>query len=235
MANTQEPHSKIYKTQGATAQVFSSGTEAQFTSGSELNVGVGATANFTSGTVKMPGSLAKGYIDLGPYLVQARELASAETMLAGTSAETAYWGGMLIGGSTGTTPGLALTSTGDQSLYLNWASANVDGIKLPPIFMPGDMSTAGGLTIGLYGETVGSATAADAKQAFDIRCWMDLGDTEMGATHADFTSTPSYKSIALASGDVSTGILNITLAPEAHAGRAIQLYGGRIDYTKKTS
>ena len=32
------------------------------------------------------------------------------------------------------------------SFYLNWASAVVTAIKLPPVFMPGDMSTAGGLT-----------------------------------------------------------------------------------------
>lgn len=236
MANTQEPHSKIYKTQGATAQVFSSGSQLQVTSGAEINLGAGASANFTSGAVKMPGSLAKGYIDLSQYLMSARQLASAEQFIAGTSAETAFWGGILVGnGGTAGTPALVLTSSGDQSLYLNWASAITVAVKLPPIAMPGDMSTAGGLGVHLYGESVGTATAADAKAAFDIRAWMDIGDTEMGATHPDFTSTPGYASVALTSGNVSTGILNLTLVPEAHAGRAIRLYGGRIDYTKKTS
>ena len=210
---------KVYKTQGATGLIVAAGGEI----------------DASAGKITFPPSLAKGYIDLGPYLMQARELASAETMLAGTSAETAYWGGILIGGSTGTTPGLALTSSGDQSLYLNWASAVVDAIKLPPIAMPGDMSTAGGIGVHLFGESIGTGTASDAAAGFDIRAWMDVGDTEMGATHPNFTSTPGYASVNLASGDVSTGILNLTLAPSAHAGRAFRLYGGRLDYTKKTS
>lgn len=225
MANTQEPHSKIYRTQNATAQVFSSGSQAQFTSGSEANFGPGSTANFTSGAVKMPGSLAKGYLDLGPYILSARQLASAETLTTASGSIVNPDGAAAV----------SLVSTGDQAIYLNWASAVVAGIKLPPIAMPGDMSTAGGLGVHLYGESIGSATAADAKSAFDIRAWMDVGDTEMGATHPDFTTTPGYASVALTSGNVSTGILNLTLVPEAHAGRAIRLYGGRIDYTKKTS
>lgn len=223
---TQAPHSKVHKTQGASAIVVASG--------GTIDVQGGGHINAASGRITQPGSLAKGYVDLGPYLVNARELSSAESLVTGSSGDPLF-GGLLSGGATGTTPALALTSSGDQSFYLDWASANVDAIKLPPIFMPGDMSTAGGLTIGLYGETVGSATAADAKQCFDIRAWMDIGDTEMGATHPDFTSTPGLKQITLASGDVSTGILNLTLVPQAHAGRAIRLYGGRIDYTKKTS
>lgn len=216
MANTQEPHSKIYRTQGATAQVFSSGSQLQVTSGAEINLGAGATANFTSGAVKMPGSLAKGYLDLGPYLFAAKVLASAETM---TTADMP----------------MTLISSGDSVGYINWASADVAAYKLPPIRIPDDLSTADGLTIGLMGETIGSATAADAKQACDILCLFDVGDTECGATHPDFTSTILSKSITVASGDVTTGVLNIKLKPEAHAGRAIRVYGGRIEYTKKTS
>lgn len=216
---TQTGQSKVYRTQGSTGLV----------------IGEGGSLNAASGKVTLPGSLAKGYIDLSPYILGARQMASAENLISGTSAETAFWGGMLVKGATAGTPALDLTASGDQSAYLNWASAIVVAIKLAPIMMPGDMSTAGGLTVGLFGESVGTGTASDAKSALDIRCWMDIGDTEMGSTHPDFTSTPSLKTIALTSGNVSTGILNITLVPEAHAGRAIRLYGGRVDYTKKTS
>lgn len=232
---TYEGMAKVYRKQGSTALVVAAGGAVEVEASGEIDLQAGATANFSSGTLKLPGSLAKGYIDLGPYLFGARELASAENFIIGTSAETGFWGGLLGGGATGTSPSHSLNTTADQSFYLGWASANVDAIKLPPIAMPGDMSTAGGLGIHLFGESVGSATAADAKAAMDIRSWMDVGDTEMGATHPDFTTTPGYASIALASGDLSTGILNITLVPEAHAGRAIRIYGGRIDYTKKTS
>jgi hypothetical protein len=205
---TQSGQAKVYVKQGATEQV----------------IDAGGYFNAASGAVLMPGSLAKGYIDLGPYIFQARKMASGETLTTAS--------GSVIDPDVGS---VALTSTGDQSLYVGWASAAVNGIKLPPIAMPGDMSTAGGVTIGLYGETVGSASAADTKDALDIRCWMDVGDTEMGSTHPDFTSTPALRTITLTSANVSTGILNITLVPEAHAARAIRLYGGRIGYTKKTS
>lgn len=227
--------SKVYHERESSAEVVASGGKIRVESGGEINLESGGVFNGSSGQVNLPGSLAKGYIQLGPYLMGARQLASAENFIAGTSAESGFWGGMLIQGATAATPQMSLTSTGDQSFYLEWASAVVVGIKLPPIEMPGDMSTAGGITVNLYGETVGSASAADAKDAFDIRAWMGIGDTEMGATHPDFTSTPDYKSITLASGDVTTGVLNLTLVPEAHAARAIRLYGGRIDYTKKTS
>lgn len=175
--------------------------------------------------VHLPGTLGKGYIDLGPYIFNAKQLASAETA-ATASGVVVNWGG---------TPPLALTASGDQSIYVSWVSADVAGIKLPPIFMPGDMSTADGVKVGLYGETVGSATAADTKNCVDIKAWFDIGDTECGATHPDWTSTPGLKEITIASGDVSTGVLNITLAPQAHAGRAMRLYGGRVEYTRKTS
>ena len=201
-----------------------------------MHVDADGHIDITSGSITLPGSLGQGYIDLGPYIFGARQLASAEQFIAGTSAETAFWGGILVGnGATAGTPAMVLTASGDQSFYLNWASAIVTAIKLPPVFMPGDMSTAGGLTIGLYGESVGTATASDAAAGFDIRCWMDIGDTEMGATHPNFTSTPALQTISLTSGNVSTGVLNITLVPSAHAGRAFRLYGGRIAYTKKTS
>jgi hypothetical protein len=224
---TQEGQSKVYKTQGATAVIAASGGTFKLD---------GGAANFASGRVTMPPALAKGYLDLSAYLMGARQLASAEQFIPGTSGEIAFWGGVLVGaGGTAGTPALVLTASNDQSLYLNYASAVVVGIKLPPIALPGDLSTAGGLTISLYGETVGSASAADAKDAFDIRAWFDIGDTECGATHPDFTSTPAFKSVTVASGDVTTGILNITLVPEAHAARAIRLYGGKMEYTKRTS
>ena len=223
MATSASPQTGIYR--------------AQHTGrGTTMVVDNDGVLDITSGAVLLPGSLGQGYIDLGPYIFGARQLASAEQFIAGSSAETAFWGGVLYGGTaTAGTPAMVLTSSGDQSFALNWASAIVVSIKLAPIFMPGDMSTAGGITIGLYGETLGTGSASDAADAFDIRCWMDIGDTEMGSTHPNFSSTPSLQTITLASGDVSTGVLNITLVPQAHAARPFRLYGGRITYTKKTS
>lgn len=214
---------RVYMEQGATRQVVASGGSILFEAGGHLDA--------SAGRVTLPGQLGKGLIDLGPYIWAARALASAENFASGTSGDP-LWGGML---DRETTPAMAMVSTGDQSFYLNWASAIVVGIKLPSISIPPDLATAAGLSIDLLGESIGTGTASDAKSAFDVRAWAGIGDTEMGATHADFTSTPSYKTVAIASGDLTTDVLNLTLVPEAHAGRAIRLYGGRITYTRKTS
>lgn len=196
--------------------------------GATVHIGASGHLQLTSGRVTFPGSLGNGYIDLGPYIFSARQLASAETLTTASGSIVNPDGAAAV----------TLVSTADQAAYLNVASAVVAGIKLPPIIMPTDFSTAGGITIGLIGEAAGSATAADAAQGFDIRCWAGIGDTEMGTTHPNFTSNGASdgpQSITLASGDVSTGLLNITLVPSAHAGRALRLYGGRITYTKRTS
>ena len=193
---------------------------------------VRGTLNVASGTLTLPGTLAKGYINLGPLIFSAHEMASAEKLTSGTSAPAYFWAGML---DTDTTPSIDTLSTADPIFRLQWVSANVDSIILPPIALPDDLSTAGGMTIDLFGEVVGTATAADAIQAFKINARMGVGDTEMGATHPNFTSTPSYKGITITSGNMSTDQLSIILTPQTHAARAINLYGGRISYTKKSS
>lgn len=186
-----------------------------------------ASAELTSRAITgehLQGNLASGTLALGAHLMAARELASGETLVTASN-------GLI---TPETTPALALISTADQTWYLNYASAVVDGLKLPPIAMPADLSTVDAVTLELYGETAGTATAADAEQGFDIRVWAGIGDTEMGATHPNFTSTPAWQGITVASGDLSTAMLNVTLVPSAHAGRAIRLYDMRMRYTRST-
>lgn len=192
--------------------------------GDEFVVASGGTLTIEAGGVI---SGIKDTVPLGSHLFGGRNLASAETLSTGVTA---------IITSSADNPQLALTSSGDQSLYLGWASAVVGGIKLLPIALPNQLSTAAGLTIELFGESVGTASAADAKSALDIRCWSGIGDTEMGSTHPDFSSTPSWKGITLASGDINaTAPLNVTLVPEAHAARAIRVYDMRARYTRSSS
>ena len=215
MANYQ---TKVYRKQG--------GNEMVVASGGTLTLEAGAVMSGLGLAGVLPGNLAQGTIPLGQHLFAARQLASAETLSTGVTA---------IITASADSPQLALTSSGDQSLYLNYASAVVSGIKLPPVAMPADIATAGGLTIELFGECVGTATAADAAMGFDVRCWSGIGDTEMGATHPNFTSTPSWKGITVASGDLNaTANLNITLVPSAHAGRALRLYDMRARYTRSS-
>jgi hypothetical protein len=213
--------SKVYRSQGSSALVVASGGSLQLEPGAQVT-GLGAAG-------VLPGNIASGTIDLGPHLFAGREAASGETVSSGSTAPAYFFGGFIL---PDTSPAFTLTSSGDQSFYLNWTSANTDGLKLPPIAMPADLSTAGGMSIDLYGESVGTATAADAKSCFDVRCWAGIGDTEMGATHPDFSSAPSWQSITIASGDLTTTVLNVTLVPQAHAGRAIRLYSMRARYTR---
>lgn len=219
MAKSDSPQTGIYKKQ----QTGRSATMV-FDEDGHLDL--------TSGSVNLPGALSKGYIDIGPNIFYGRELASAEKMTSGTTAPTYFFGGLLL---PDTTPALNLLSTADPIMFLSYASAVVDAIALAPIAIPADLSTGSVMTIELLGESVGSGTASDAKSAFDIGARFGVGDTKVGTTHPDFTTTPTWKGVDIASGDLTTNQLNIILTPAAHAGRAINLYGGRISYTKKTS
>ena len=218
MATSDSPQTGIYKQQHT-----GRGTTMVFDADGALDL--------SAGKVTFPTAL-QGYLDMGPYLWGARNLASAETLASGSSAPTAFWGGLLMPDGQ---PALKLTASNQQAAYLQWTSGNAAGIKLPPITMPVDFTTAGPLSIALYGEVVGTATAADAIQAITVKAYMGPTGTDVGTTHANFTSTPSFKAISIASGSLTTDTLNLTLVPQTHAARAINLYGGKITYTKKTS
>ena len=197
----------------------------------------GGTLDLTSGKVTFPGALARGYIDLGPHLFAARQAASGEKITSGSTAPSAFFGG-IIGGADAT-PSLDMVTTGNHIVRFQWASAIVTAIALPPIAMPADMSTAGNLNLELYGETVGTASAADAAQGFTVEARMSVlssaSSTNIGATAPDFTSTPGWSVLTLATGSITTAFLDVILTPQAHAARALNLYAARVSYAKKTS
>lgn len=208
-----EYNTKVYRKPG--------GNELVVASGGTITLETGAVVNGLSGALS--GKLASGSFDLTAHVFGARQLASAETLSTGV-------GGIIT--SSADAPQLAHNSSVDMSLYLNYASAVVAAIQPISFSLPQDLSTAAGLTIELKGETVGTASAADAAQGFDIRCWSGVGDTEMGSTHPNFTSTPSWKGITIASGDLTTGLISWVLVPSAHANRPFKLYGARARYTR---
>ena len=196
-----------------------------------MGVDDGGTLDITSGKIQLPGSLGLGYMSLGRELFGARETASNEKLTSGTSAPTYFWGGLLL---PDTTPSLDLLSTAIPIMRLQWVSGNVDSLALPPVALPQDMATAGGMTIGLYGETIGSASAQDATDALTVNAIFDLG-TDVGTTAPAFTSTPGWKSISISSANITTGTLNLRIFPQTHAAQAITLYNMRATYTKRTS
>ena len=218
MSIAESPQAGIYRTQHSGRN-----TTMNVDDGSHLNV---------AGKLTQPGTLANGHLPLGTHLFGARNLASAENFASGSSAPTAFWGGLLMPDGE---PSLALVSSDSAVFFLKWTSANVAAIKLPPVALPNDFSTAGGLTIELSGESVGTGSASDAISAITIEAYFGAAGTNVGSTHPNFTSTPGWQGITVASGSVATGTLNITLVPQAHGNRAIRLYDARLSYTKKTS
>lgn len=211
--NSYDGQSKVYMKQGATAMVVASGGSIILEAGGVIS-GLGV------------------HEGLGAHLFAARELASAENFASGTSAPTLFWGGVL---DSETTPKMAMNSTADQSFFLEWASGNADGVKLPPIAMRPEFSTAGGLSIDLYGETGGTGSAADAIQAITVKAFFGAGNANVGSTHANFTSTPGWQTVTVASGSVVANVpLNLTLIPQAHTGRTVRLYDMRLRYSRSS-
>lgn len=236
MATSDSPHVGIY-----TDRSLGRDTTLHIDTGSVIDVSgtldvKGGTINMASATVQLPPNLATGRIPLGVNLFNARNAASGETVASGSSAPTAFWGGLLMPDGA---PALKFNSTVGRIPMLEWVSANVAAIVLPPVAMPADFSTAGGLTIELFGEAVGTATAADAAQAITIVAHFasltSASDADVGATHPNFTTTPSWKGITIASGSVGTNSLSMILTPQTHAARALRLYDMRARYTRLTS
>ena len=226
MATSDSPQSGIY-----TDQHLLRDTTMHVDVSNVLNID--GSLNMASGKVTLPGSLGIGYINIGSNLFGGRNAASNETIASGTSAPTAFWGGLLMPDGQ---PAMKFVSSADKVFMLQWASAVVAAVALLPVSLPNDMSTAGGLTIEFFGETYGTGSATDAVDALNITPHFGIGgSTALGTTAPDFTSTPSWKGITVASGSVTTNDVSITVWPGAHALRGIQVYGGRISYTKKTS
>lgn len=196
----------------------------------------GGTLDMTSGTFVPPGAQARGYIGLGTHLFTARNAASGETVASGSTTPTAFYGGMLMPDGQ---PSLGFNTTVGRIPALSWASANVAAIVLPPIAMPADLSTAGGLTFELFGEIVGTASAADAVDAITVAAHFaaltSASDANVGTTHPSFTSTPSWKGITIASGSLSTNSLSVILTPQAHAAQILRVYNARMSYQRKTT
>ena len=236
MATSDSPQTGIYTQQHIgreTSMVFDSSNVLRM----DGSLGGSGTVNMSSMTVTLPGTLQQGFIDLGPHLFAARNVASGETVASGSTTPTAFFGGLLMPDGQ---PGLGMDSTANRRLRLNYASAVVAAIVLPSIAIPADLSTAGGLTLELYGETVGTASAADAIQAFTWTARFSAltsasTPADAGTTSPNFTSTPSWQGITIASGSVATNQLSITLTPQAHALRAINVFGMRARYTKRTT
>ncbi len=178
----------------------------------EYTVDAGGYLNAASGKVQLPGVLGKGYIDLP--LQRAMEVSSADSLNALTS---------------GTAPYIARINAGtDPKARIAWTS-NADPVQWD-VMLPGDLSTAGGMVLGLYGEI--SSGAVNGWVA-DVR--FGVGDADAGSTKGPITSAPALYSIPIASGDVIANAPMSVAVGLATASGTVSLYGARLEYTKKTS
>lgn len=192
-------------TQGATALQVDANGSIVFTGGG---------INLTSGTVTLPGNLARGYIPL----------------VARAAKTTATASGVVTALTTGTQPSLKTFEVTSGALVYAWATANVNPLIFEPVRVPDDLSTAGPMRIHYTAEN-GSAATDDIN--FQVR--VGTATANIGATAA-LSTTPVERSISIASGSVpSTGLINVTVFPGTHATGVVSLFAAGISYQKKTS
>src|SRR3990167_8585020 len=143
MATSDSPQTGIYTQQHA-ARETSMVVDASSIMRVDGTFRGSGTIDMSSMTVTLPGTLQLGGFDLGAHLFSARNAASGETVASGSTTPTAFFGGILMPDGQ---PALGFDSTANRRLRLNYASAVVAALVLPPIAMPQDFATAGGLTL----------------------------------------------------------------------------------------
>ena len=238
MADFSYEHAaRVYRKQGATEFTVASGGRINVEPGGRIDLssgGAGALILATGeiGASDLAGNLASGSIPLD--LFSARALSSAEAFFNSSAGATGAGGqgkgGVLTGNSA---PKLAYPASNSLSAYLEWASGNAAGIAFPPLFLPPDFTTALPVVVDLYGENASGATA-DAISAIQVKAFSGVGGADVGSTHPNFTSTPAAQSVQLATGSLSSGVLNLVLVPQAHANKALRLYGARVRYGRSS-
>lgn len=210
-------------------------TTMVYASGAQVNVEAGASWQFdgqlnaASGRITLPGVLGRGFLnfDLG----------------GGFAKTTATASGLVSPLATGVQPSLKTFETTDNRWQsrLRWTTAAgaTNVFVLPPIRIPNDLSTAGGLKVHLNGERSSAQATDGGSGAVQVRVYANVasttGNTNIGTTH-ELTSAPGESTADIASGSVpASGLLTVVLVPNGHSSTPIDLYGGGFSYQKKTS
>ena len=221
-----EGQARVYRKQGATAQVIASGGTIEVQSGGIIDV--------TSGLIRMPANLAKGVIQLDIF--SARALSSAENFLGASVSATGGNLGNAIGGllNVNSTPTLTMNSTVNNAAVLTWASGVQAAIAFPPVSIPMDFSSAGGLEMHFQAE---HASDNASNNVLDLRFWANLNATEQGSTGATLTTVPADYTVTVSSAEVGSypGFWNLQVVPGTHTNNSVKVYSGFLRYTKLTS
>jgi len=208
----------VYRTQGATALV----------------VDAGGTLDITSGKVNLPGNLRKGFIPLDMF--SARILSSGENFIGANFSATGVSLGASIGGllHSGSVPALVMNSTLQQAAMISWASGQTQALAFPPVPIPPDFSSAGGLVINAFAER---ASDNSSDNVIDMRFWNSTNATEMGTTGATISTTPGRISVTVSSAESGRypGVWNIQFVPGTHTNNAVRIFAAHLEYTRASS
>ena len=125
----------------------------------------------------------------------------------------------------------------DKALRVEWESGVVNEVQFPPLYMPPDLDADQDLTIHLVARM--TPASVDTPN-FDVQVFDGIGDTEMGGTTANLSTTLAELTRTIVAADLTghpLGFLNITLTPGAHstAANSVELYAAWIEYTRKVA
>lgn len=224
---TYESQARVYRTQGATAQVIASG--------GTLEIQPGGVLNAASGQIRFPANLGKNVYPL--ELMAGRVLASGENFLgfniAATGADIGTSGGGMITG--GSVPKLQTLSTASKVHMVTWASAQAQVLRLPIFVKPPDFDSSGTVTVNILQRSQQVGTNLGWK----IDVWDNVNATNIGSTTPALVSSAwSQQSVTLTPSANLTGYpgtLAVSLSPQTHANDAMDVYACWLEYQRRSS
>ncbi len=136
-----------------------------------------------------------------------------------------------------TTPEFArIDSATDKGLQVLWITGNLDEVAWPEVYMPPDLDSDQDITIHIVGEMSGGT---DTTTSIDVQVFDSSGDTEMGGSTGNFTSTRTEFTVTISAADITghpLGWLSISLVPAgAHAADTLAIFSAWIEYTRKVA
>ncbi len=124
----------------------------------------------------------------------------------------------------------------DKGLRILWPTGSLLEIALEEVYMPPDIDADKDITIHLVGEMSGGA---DTTTSIDVHVFDSSGDTEMGGSTGNFTSTRTEFTVTISAADLTghpLGWLSISLVPAgAHGTDTLQVSSAWIEYTRKAA
>lgn len=124
----------------------------------------------------------------------------------------------------------------DKGLRILWPTGSLLEVAFAERYMPPDIDSDKDLTIHLVAEMSGGT---DVTTSIDVQVFDSSGDTEMGGSTGNITSTRTEYTITITAADLTghpLGWLSISLVPAgAHAVDTLQVSSAWIEYTRRAA